>query len=158
MGSRAAAGHRRGWLSRHRVATPEKGYRYWSADIHSEYNPYEAGLGFAVKLSKGDFLGKSALEQIKERGLTRKLSCLLLDNPGISALGGEPLLDGERILGHVTSAGYGYTIRQSIAYSYLATDYAVAGTRVEIQLFGQRYGATVTREPLYDPKNTKIKA
>jgi glycine cleavage system T protein len=135
----------------------EKGYRYWSADIHSEYNPYEAGLGFAVKLQKGDFLGKAALEQSRAAGLTRKLSCLVLDEPRAVALGGEPLLAGERVLGCVTSGGYGYTLRQSIAYGYLPTAYAVAGTRVEISLFGVRYGATVMKEPLYDPKNEKIK-
>lgn len=136
----------------------EKGYRYWSADIHSEYHPYEAGLGFAVKLQKGDFNGKAALERIKAQGLTRKLCCLVLDDPGVVGLGGEPLLDGERVLGRVTSAGYGYTIRQSIAYGYLPTDYTTPGTRVQVQLFGERYGATVMKEPLYDPKNEKVKA
>src|SRR5260370_28024007 len=136
----------------------EKGYRYWSADIHSEYNPYEAGLGFAVKLSKGEFIGREALERIKAQGVTRKLSCMVLDDPAPVALGGEPLLDGERVLGHVTSAGYGYTVRQSIAYGYLPVEYAVPGTRVEVQLFGIKYAATVMKEPLYDAKNEKIKA
>ena len=136
----------------------EKGYRYWSADIHSEYNPYEAGLGFAVKLQKGDFIGRDALERIKGQGVTRKLCCLVLDDPAAVGLGGEPLLDGERVLGHITSAGYGYTVRQSIAYGYLPVEYAVAGTRIEVELFGVRYGATVMKEPLYDPKNEKIKA
>src|SRR5437588_1146934 len=136
----------------------EKGYRYWSADIHSEYNPYEAGLGFAVKLAKGDFLGKAAIEQAKAQGVTRKLCCLVLDDPSAIALGGEPFLDGERVLGYVTSAGYGYTVRQSIAYGYLPTAYAVPGTHIEVQLFGVRYSATVMKEPLYDPKNEKIKA
>ncbi|TMF46430.1 MAG: FAD-dependent oxidoreductase [Chloroflexi bacterium] len=136
----------------------EKGYRYWSADIHSEYNPYEAGLGFAVKLQKGDFTGRDALERIKRLGVTRKLCCLVLDDPAAVGLGGEPLLDGERVLGHITSAGYGYTVRQSIVYGYLPMEYAVAGTRIEVQLFGVRYGATVMKEPLYDPKNEKIKA
>jgi glycine cleavage system aminomethyltransferase T/glycine/D-amino acid oxidase-like deaminating enzyme len=136
----------------------EKGYRYWSADIHSEYNPYEAGLGFAVKLQKGDFTGREALERIKAEGVKRKLSCLVLDDPAAVGLGGEPLLDGERVLGHITSAGYGYTVRQSIAYGYLPVEYATPGTRVETQLFGVSYGATVMKEPLYDPKNEKIKA
>jgi len=136
----------------------EKGYRYWSADIHSEYNPYEAGLGFAVKLQKGDFLGKAAIERVKARGVTRKLCCLVLADPSAIALGGEPFLDGERVLGYVTSAGYGYTVRQSIAYGYLPTAYAAPGTHIEVQLFGVRYGATVMKEPLYDPKNDKIKA
>src|SRR5579883_2841669 len=136
----------------------EKGYRYWSADIHSEYNPYEAGLGFAVKPGKGDFLGREALAEIKARGITRKLCCLVLDDPRAIALGGEPLLDGARVLGHVTSGGYGYTVRQSIAYGYLPLEYSAVGTRIEVELFGVRSGATVAREPLYDPKNEKIKA
>ncbi len=135
----------------------EKGYRYWSADIHSEYNPYEAGLGFAVKLQKGDFIGREALERIKAGGLTRKLCCLMLDDPAAVGLGGEPLLDGERVLGHITSAGYGYTLRRSIAYGYLPIEYATPGTRLDVQLFGTRYGATVMKEPMYDPKNEKIK-
>ncbi len=136
----------------------EKGYRYWSADIHSEYNPYEAGLGFAVKLQKGDFLGREALERIKAEGVKRKLCCLTLDDPAAVGLGGEPLMDGERVLGHITSAGYGYTVRQSIAYGYLPIEYAIPGTRIETQLFGIRYGATVMKEPLYDPTNEKIKS
>jgi glycine cleavage system aminomethyltransferase T len=136
----------------------EKGYRYWSTDIHSEYNPYEAGLGFAVKLNKGIFLGRSALERIKAEGLSRKLCCLTLDDPSVVAFGGEPLLDGERVLGRVTSGGYGYTVRQSIVYGYLPIEYTTPGTRVEVQLFGVRYGATVRKGPLYDPKNEKVKA
>ncbi len=136
----------------------EKGYRYWSADIHSEYNPYEAGLGFAVKLNKGDFRGKASLERIKAQGVTRKLCCLVLDDPRAVALGGEPLLSPEgNVLGRVTSGGYGYTIRQSIAYGYLPVAFAAPGTRVSVQLFGEQYEATVMKEPLYDPKNEKVK-
>ncbi|MFL5703229.1 MAG: FAD-dependent oxidoreductase [Ktedonobacteraceae bacterium] len=136
----------------------EKGYRYWSTDIHSEYNPYEAGLGFAVKLQKGDFIGRAALERIKAEGVKRKLCCLIVDDPQAVALGGEPLLAGEQVLGRVTSGGYGYTVRQSIIYGYLPVEYAVPGSPIEVQLFGRRYSATVTKEPLYDPKNEKIKA
>ena len=136
----------------------EKGYRYWSADIHSEYNPYEAGLGFVVKLKKGDFIGREALERIRAEGVRRKLCCLTLDDPRAVALGGEPLLDGERVLGRVTSGGYGYTLRQSIVYGYLPIEYVTPGTVVEAQLFGVRYRATVMKEPLFDPKNEKIKA
>src|SRR2546430_8587837 len=135
----------------------EKGYRYWSADIHSEYNPYEAGLGFAVKLKKGDFIGLEALERIKAEGVPRKLCCLTLDDPGAVALGGEPLLDGDQVLGRVTSGGYGYTVRQGIASGYLPVDYATPGTLVQEQRFGIKYAATVMKEPLYDPKNEKIK-
>jgi glycine cleavage system T protein len=136
----------------------EKGYRYWSADIHSEYNPYEAGLGFAVKLEKGDFIGRKALVDARARGLTRKLCCLTIDDPAAVALGGEPLLDGDRVLGRVTSGGYGYTVRRSIAYGYLPAEIAHPDARVEVELFGERCPATVMAEPLYDPKGERIRA
>ncbi len=59
----------------------EKGYRLWGADIHTEYNPYEAGLAWAVRLDKEDFLGREALLQIKETGVSRKLCCMTFDDP-----------------------------------------------------------------------------
>jgi 4-methylaminobutanoate oxidase (formaldehyde-forming) len=135
----------------------EKGYRYWSTDIHSEYNPYEAGLGFAVRLKKGDFLGRAALLEARERGLQRKLCCLTLADGSAVALGGEPLLDGDHVLGRVTSGGYGYTVDRSIAYGYLPIEYSAPGTTVDILWFGERIAATVEREPLYDPTNSRIK-
>ena len=135
----------------------EKGYRLWGADVHAEYNPYEAGLGFAVRLDKGDFLGRPALERIKAQGITRRLCCLTLDDPGVVVLGKEPILQGDRVLGHVTSANYGYTIGQSIAYGYLPADHAAEGTKVELCFFGRRYGATVRHDPLYDPEGQKLR-
>jgi glycine cleavage system aminomethyltransferase T len=133
----------------------EKGYRLWGTDVHSEYNPYEAGLGFAVRLDKGDFLGRSALERFTAQGITRRLCCLTLDDPAIVVMGKEPILDGDRVLGHVTSANYGYTVGQSIAYGYLPADHAVEGTKVELYFFGQRYPATVRRDPLNGSKSWK---
>ena len=135
----------------------EKGYRLWGADIHSEYNPYEAGLGFAVNLRKGDFLGREALLHAKAAGIARSLCCLTLDDPRVVVMGKEPILDGDRVLGYVTSANYGYAVGKSIAYGYLPIAYATPGTAVRIQFFGTRYPATVVREPLYDPENAQIK-
>ena len=75
-------------------------------------------------------------------------------------MGKEPIFDpgGQQALGYVTSANYGYSVRQSIAYGYLPLDRAVDGTPVEIYYYGQRYPATVRPEPLYDPENRKLKA
>ncbi|HEY7909132.1 MAG TPA: FAD-dependent oxidoreductase, partial [Thermomicrobiales bacterium] len=136
----------------------EKGYRLWGADIHTEYTPYEAGLGFAVNLKKGDFLGRDALVRSKAEGITRTLCCLTLDDPRVVVMGKEPALDGDHLLGYVTSANYGYSVGASIAYGYLPTAYATPGTPVAVQFFGTRYPATVTREPLYDPSNARLKA
>ncbi|HVF10548.1 MAG TPA: glycine cleavage T C-terminal barrel domain-containing protein, partial [Abditibacteriaceae bacterium] len=135
----------------------EKGYRLWSADIHTEYNPYEAGLGFAVRLNKGDFIGRAALERIQQEGLTRKLCGLTFDDPNVVVMGKEPVLDGERVLGYVTSANYGYSIGRGIAYAYLPVEHTSPSTSVEIYFFGERYKATVAQEPLYDPQSLKMK-
>ena len=135
----------------------EKGYRLWGADIHTEYNPLEAGLGWAVRLDKGDFLGCEALLRIKERGIARKLCCLTLDDPAAVVLGKEPILDGSQTLGYVTSANYGYTVGNYIVYGYLPLEYGAEGARVEVEYFGTRYKATVAKEPLYDPNSLKLK-
>ena len=138
----------------------EKGYRLWGADIHSEYNPYEAGLGFAVKLNKGDFIGHPALVAAKAQAITRKLCCMTFDDPNVVVMGKEPIFKkgSERVLGYVTSANFGYTVGKSIAYSYLPIELAKEGTKVEIYFFGERYRATVSKEPLYDAAMTRLKS
>jgi len=135
----------------------EKGYRLWGADIHTDYNPFEAGIGWAVRLDKGDFIGRDALLRAKEAGLARKLCCLTLDGPG-ALLGKEPILHGDQAVGYVTSANYGYSIGKFIAYGYLPIALAEPGTKVEIEYFGERFPATVREEPLFDPKMARLKS
>jgi glycine cleavage system T protein len=137
----------------------EKGYRVWSSDITPEDNPYEAGLGFAVRLNKAaDFIGKEALVRARADGVTRRLRPLLLEDGAAIALGGEPVRISGRIAGRVTSGGYGYTIERSIAYAYLPSADAAAGTRVEVQVFGRWVAAVVAKEPLYDPAGERIRS
>jgi dimethylglycine oxidase len=73
-------------------------------------------------------------------------------------MGKEPILDGERVLGYVTSANCGYTVGTGIAYGYLPVAHASPGARVEVQYFDRRYGATVSTEPLYDPKGLRLRS
>jgi dimethylglycine oxidase len=128
----------------------EKGYRLWGADIDEEHNPYESGLGFVVKLGKGDFIGRAAAARGKE-DVRRRLSCMTLADPAVVLLGKEPIMgeDG-RVLGYVTSAGWGATVEESIAYGYLPAEYAVPGTRVRIHAERGDHDATVAAEPLFD--------
>ena len=134
----------------------EKGYRLWGNDIHTEYNPYEAGIGFTARMDKGDFIGREALEEIGIAGLKRKLCCLILDDRSAVVMGKEPILDGNNVLGYVTSANYGYSIGCGIVYAYLPIDYAGFGTKIDIMYFGKCLKATVSKEPLYDPRNYKL--
>jgi 4-methylaminobutanoate oxidase (formaldehyde-forming) len=134
----------------------EKGYRVWGSDITSEDSPFAAGLGFAVKLDKEDFLGRDALVAAPEP--THVLCCLTLDDPRAVALGSEPVRVDEHLVGRVTSGGYGYTVGRSIAYAYLPAGDAAVGTRVAVEIFGEWVGGVVAAEPLYDAQGSRIRA
>jgi len=134
----------------------EKGYRVWGADISPDDTPYEAGLGFAVKLDKGEFLGREAL--LAKQEPERRLCCLVLADPRSIALGSEPVLVDGRPVGRVTSGGYGYTVKRSIAYAYLPTGLAEVGQAVGVEIFGEVIAGEVAAEPLFDPGGERIRA
>jgi len=137
----------------------EKGYRVWGVDITPEENPYEAGLGFAVRLDKpGGFVGRDALVRVKERGPSRRLRCLVLDDPLAVPLGSEPVRADGDVVGRVTSANFGYRVQRAIAFAYLPADRADRGRRVEVEVFGEWTGAEVVRDPVYDPEGARIRA
>jgi glycine cleavage system aminomethyltransferase T/glycine/D-amino acid oxidase-like deaminating enzyme len=133
----------------------EKGYRVWGTDITPEQTPYEAGLAFAVKLDKLDFIGREAL--VNANGSGEQLRCLTLSDPRAIALGSEPVWVDGSVAGRVTSGGYGYTVGKSIAYAYLPEDVDV-GTGVEVGIFGERVPGEVAAEPLYDASGERIRA
>ncbi|WP_425424741.1 GcvT family protein [Streptomyces aurantiacus] len=131
----------------------EKGYRAWGVDMTDEHDPYEAGVGFAVRLDKGDFLGMRALEgRSRPR---RRLTPLLLDDPASVVLGKEPVYVDGVAAGYVTSAAYGYTVGRCVAYAWLPV--LPAGTGVSVEYFGEKVAATVADEPLFDPEMTRIR-
>ncbi len=134
----------------------EKGYRVWGADITPEDTPYQAGLGFAVKLDKDDFVGREALVGGGEPA--RLLRCVTLADPRAVALGSEPVRVGDRLVGRVTSGGYGYTVAASIAYAYLPAENAAVGTEVAVEIFGEWVDGVVAAEPLYDPDSARIRS
>ena len=136
----------------------EKGYRVWGSDLTPETTPDEAGLGFCVRLDKpGGFLGRDALVAARDRGTMRTLCALVLADPHSVVLGNEPVRLGGQIVGRVTSGGFGYTLGSSIAYAYLPVEYAVPDTEVDIDIFGVWVNATVTREPLFDPRSERVR-
>ena len=133
----------------------EKGYRVWGADITPDDTPFEAGLGFAVKLDKEGFVGREALLQRQEP--VRRLSCLVLEDPRAVALGSEPVRAGGEPVGRVTSGGYGYSVERSIAYAYLPSALAQPGAGVEVEIFGDWVAGTVAAEPLFDPEGERVR-
>jgi 4-methylaminobutanoate oxidase (formaldehyde-forming) len=136
----------------------EKGYRYWSADISPTDNPYEAGLGFCVRLDKGDFIGREALLNIKAAGLSRRLCTLTIaGEPGL-LYGGEAVYAEDRIVGRLRSGGYGYTVGQNIGLVYLPLELAQAGISLEVEVFGERVAARVAADVLYDPTGVQLRS
>ena len=137
----------------------EKGYRVWSSDITPEETPYEAGLGFAVRLNKAtEFIGRDALVAAREAGPRKRLACLVIDDPRSVALGNEPVRVAGEVVGRVTSGGYGFAVERSIAPAYLPAGLVEVGQRAEVEIFGEWVGCTVSAEPLFDPAGERIKA
>jgi glycine cleavage system aminomethyltransferase T/glycine/D-amino acid oxidase-like deaminating enzyme len=133
----------------------EKGYRSFGADMTWDHYPGEAGLDFAVRMDKGDFLGRTAL---LDAPLRARLTCLTIADPTKVVLGKEPVYDGDRCVGYVTSAAYGYTVGLGIAYAWLPVDLSRPGTSVHIGYFDERIPATATAEPLFDPEMTRLRS
>lgn len=135
----------------------EKGYRSWGTDMTAEDDPFEAGLGFAVRTDRGDFVGRDAVLRRSTRTVGRRLSCLVLDDCPEVPLGREPVYADGVPVGHVTSAAYGYAVDAPIAYAWLPAALATPGVRVHIGYLGAALPATVTAEPLFDPRHERLR-
>jgi glycine cleavage system aminomethyltransferase T len=130
----------------------EKGYRAWGTEMTDEHNPFEAGVGFAVRMDKDSFVGKAAPEAAEQP--TRRLT-LLLDDPAAVVLGKEPVYVDGAPAAYVTSASYGYTLGRCVTYAWLPT--LATGPAVHIEYSGEKVPASVADEPLFDPTMTRIR-
>ena len=131
----------------------EKGYRAWASDLNAETSPEEAGLSFAVKRDKGEFIGRDAVREQRQ-----KLVCLVLDDPRAIALGSEPVrTGGGEIVGRVTSGGYGYAVGREHRAVYVPLEHGEPGTVLAVDIFGDWVNAEVRAEPLR-PQGERIRA
>ncbi|XP_027008413.2 dimethylglycine dehydrogenase, mitochondrial [Tachysurus fulvidraco] len=136
----------------------EKGFRGWGAEMNCDTNPLEAGLDYFIKLNKpADFIGKKALQEIKDQGLTRKLAYLTMDTDNVDPEGNETIWHNGKVVGNTTSGAYSYSIQQSLAFGYLPIELATVGQKVEVELLGRKYPATVVQEPLVHTEPTRTR-
>jgi len=136
----------------------EKGYRYWSADITPEDNPFEAGLGFAVRMEKGaDFIGREALRKIQAAGLKRKLCVLTLGGEPGALYGGEAVYRDGRVIDRLRSGGWGYMVAKNIGLVYLPLELTDEGTELDVEMYGERVTACVAADVLYDPTGERLR-
>ena len=141
----------------------EKGYRAWGSDIGPDHTPVEAGLDWAVKLRRNTpFKGREAIEAQKRDGVTKRFACFTVPDPGITLLGRETIYRNDRRVGWLSSAGFGHTLGQPIGYGYVRdpdgvdADYLEAG-RYELEVATERVPAVFHAQPLYDPRNEKVR-
>ncbi len=135
----------------------EKGYLYWSGDITPADTPLEAGLGFAVAWDKGDFIGREALCALRAKGTAATLRAVLLDAGG-NLYGGESVFDGNTPVGRVRTGNHGYTVGRDIGLVYLPRGLAAPGTRLAVEVLGERVPAEVAALPLVDPTGERLRS
>lgn len=142
----------------------EKGYRAWSSDITPNDTPFEAGLGWAVKLkSPAPFIGREALERARNQPLKKLFSGFTVESPDAVLLGRETILKDGKPVGYLTSGGYGYTIGKSIGFGYVrdengVTDASVLAGNYSLVIAGENVPARITLLPLYDPEGRNIRS
>jgi 4-methylaminobutanoate oxidase (formaldehyde-forming) len=142
----------------------EKGYRAWSSDITPNDTPFEAGLGFAVKMrSSTPFLGRNALAAVAGQPLTKRLAGFTIADPEAVLVGRETILRNGQPVGYLTSGGFGYTLQRSIGYGYVrnaqgvSDDFLLSG-RYELLVASETYPAEIGLSPFYDPSGERVKA
>ena len=138
----------------------EKGYRAWKGDLSTDYSLLEGGLERFVKLDKPqDFPGKAALLAEKQAGVAKRFVTLIVDAGQADAPYMSTLWHGGQVVGETTSGGWGYRVNASIALGMLRADLAVLGTKIEVEIYGERRPAVVQQDaPLWDPANERIRA
>ena len=139
----------------------EKGFRHFGHDITCEDHVLEAGLGFAVKTSKPDFIGRDAVLRKKENGLDRRLLQFVLNDSEPLLYHNEQIIRDGELVGHLTSGNYGHTIGAAIGLGYVPckdeTVSDILASNYKIDVAGSKIKADVAIKPIYDPKSERVK-
>jgi len=139
----------------------EKGYRHFGHDITDEDHVLEAGLGFAVKTGKGDFIGREAVLRKREAGLLRRMVQFKLTDPAPMLYHNEAIVRDGRIVGPITSGNYGHHLGGAIGLGYVScageTAAEVLASSYEIEVAGKRFAAEASLAPMYDPKSERVR-
>jgi dimethylglycine dehydrogenase len=138
----------------------EKSYRMWGSDMTRDYTPLEAGLERFVRMNKGGFIGREALERQLAAGVPHRFVTLEAHDVGdADPLGNEPIFAADgKIIGRATSGYFGHTLGKSLAIGYVRPEYAAVGTELAMEILGVRRRATVLIESPFDPDNNQLKA
>ncbi len=137
----------------------EKGYRAWKGDLSTDYTILQGGLERFVNWEKPEFRGKAALLAEKQKGVSKRFVTLVVEGGDCDAPYMSTLWHGGEVVGETTSCAFGYRTGKIIALGMLRADLNIEGTKLEVEIFGERYKAVVQEDrPLWDPENARIRA
>jgi len=139
----------------------EKAYRHFGHDITDEDHVLEAGLGFAVRTQKPDFIGRDAVLRKREAGLSRRLVQFRLTDPEPLLFHNEAVVRDGRIVGPVTSGAYGHFLGGAVGLGYVPcageSEAEVLASRYQIEVAGVRHDAVASLLPMHDPKSERVR-
>jgi len=139
----------------------EKAFRHFGHDITDEDHVLEAGLGFAVKTGKGNFIGRDAVLRKKDAGLSTRMLQFRLKHPEPLLFHNEAIVRDGKIVGTVTSGNYGHHLGGAIGMGYVPSagesDAQVLASSYEIEIAGERFAAEASLKPMYDPKSERVR-
>jgi dimethylglycine dehydrogenase len=136
----------------------EKSFGTWAREFRPIYGPYEAGLGRFVDLQKGEFVGRAAATEAKERGAPLRLLAFSVDAADADASGDEPIWHDGKVVGAVTSGGYGHSTQTSIALGYVPSELAAQDSGFEVEIIGARRAARRLRAAAFDPQGLRMRS
>jgi dimethylglycine dehydrogenase len=135
----------------------EKAWGVWTLDYRPDFTAAESGLDIFIQWDK-EFIGKQAAELERSVGPKKKLVTLIVNATDTDVSNDEAVLVGDEAVGYVSSGGFAHYVGKSMAFAYVPTKYAVAGTKVDVEINGIRVAAEVQGGPLYDPKGLKMRS
>ena len=135
----------------------EKNFGTWFREFRPIYGPFEAGLDRFIKLDKPDFIGKAAALKEKTEGPKRTRVFMVVDASDSDVMGDEPIWVDGKVVGWVTSGGYGHYVDQSLAQGYIPTELVKPGMNLEIEILGERRSARLQMDPPFDPDAKRMR-
>jgi dimethylglycine dehydrogenase len=137
----------------------EKNWGVWTLDYRPDFTAAESGLDAFVAFDKEmEFVGKRAALEERAAGPKKKLVTLVVNTKDVDCVADEPIFHDGKCVGYVTSGGYGHWVKKSLAMGYVPAALAKDGTKLQVELLGDFYDATVTGKPLYDPSGAHMRS
>jgi dimethylglycine dehydrogenase len=135
----------------------EKSFGTWLREYRPIYTPFEAALDRFVAMQKPDFIGREGLLRARDAGPRRKLSTLVVDAADADVIADEPIWRDGKVIGWVTSGGYGHSVRKSIALGYVAVEQHDPLAAYAVEILGELRPARIAEQALFDPSGSRMR-